>query len=461
MRGVSRIITLLFVGAVCGAAQAADTVDFRTPGAISYRQAKVLVEVEGKLKLNAEGKELKHLPLKASGELQYVERVLPAAKSSSAVRLVREYQTAKADIRLHESELKNELRSDRKLICVETDGKKSTVFSPSGPLTREELDLVTVPGGGLLLDTVLPPRQLKTGEQWTLEDAAVSRLLGLDSVSQHDFAGTLSSVKDNVAILSLAGKVTGSIGGVSSDFEIKGKLNFDVKQRTITWLTLAYKENRAISHSQPGFEVLTTVRMVVAPTQPFAPLNDKSLAGLALNATESQTLVELKSDSAGYEVIHDRRWSVMLERPDLTVLRFVDQGDLIAQCNITNPPALPKGEQLSMEGFQEDVKRVLGKNFEEMVEATEEVGDNALRVLRVVVAGKAGELSIQWTYYHLSDEHGRRVSFVFTIESNLLEKFAQVDRELIGNFRFIELKQPTLAETKSASAPSADGEKVR
>ena len=138
---------------------------------------------------------------------------------------------------------------------------------------------------------------------------------------------------------------------------------------------------------------MTTLRMVVAPTQPSAALSDKSLAGLPLDATASQTLIELKSDSAAYELIHDRRWSVMLERPDLTVLRFVDHGDLIAQCNIASPPALPKGEQLSMAGFQEDVKRVLGKNFEEMVEATEEVGDNALRVLRVVVAGKIGELT--------------------------------------------------------------------
>jgi hypothetical protein len=442
-------------------AAGAETVDFRSPAAISYRQAKVLVEVEGKLKLNGEGQELKHLPLKASGELQYVERAISAGKQSPSVRLVREYRTAKADIRLHESELKNELRPDRQLICVQADPKSTTIFSPRGTLTREELDLVTVPGGGLLLDGLLPQRQLKTDENWPLEDGAVVRLLGLEAVSQHDLMGTLSAVKEGVAIISLAGKVTGAIGGVSSDIELKGKLNYDLKQKTITWLTLAYKENRAIGHSQPGFEVLTTLRMVVTPTQPVAALSDKALAGLPLDATASQTLIELKSESAGYELVHDRRWSVMLERPDLTVLRFVDQSDLVAQCNITSPPALPKGEQLSMAGFQEDVKRVLGKNFEEMVEATEETGDNGLRVLRVVVAGKVGELTIQWTYYHLSDEAGRRASFVFTIESSLMEKYAQIDRELMGNFRFIELKQPTPAGATSAVSATEAGEKVR
>ena len=312
-----------------------------------------------------------------------------------------------------------------------------------------------------MLDSLLPPRQVKTGEQWTIDDQTVVRLIGLEAVSEQDLAATLNSVKDNVAIISLAGKITGAIGGVASDIELKGKLNYDLKQRTVTWLTLAYKENRAIGHSQPGFEVLTTLRMVVAPAQPAASLSDKSLAGLSLDNTTSQTLIELKSESAGYDLVHDRRWSVMLDRPDLTVLRFVDHGDLVAQCNITNPPALPKGEQLSMEGFQEDVKRVLGKNFEEMVEATEETGDNGLRVLRVVVVGKVGELTIQWTYYHLSDDQGRRASFVFTLESNLLEKYAQIDRQLLANFRFTETKQPTPADTKSALAPSTDSPKLR
>jgi hypothetical protein len=427
-------------------APAADPIDFTKRVAVEYRQARLLVEVEGKLKLNGDSKEVKHVPLKASGELLYFERVLPGTKKEAAPRLIRNYQSAQAKIRLHESEITNELRPERRLIGVQLSGEGSTFFSPSGPLTREELELVSVPGGGLVLDSLLPDRAVKIGDNWPLSDINVARLLDLDSVSQHDVTGTLDSAKENVAIISLAGKVTGSIDGVSSDVELKGKLNYDLKQRTITWLTLAYKENRAIGHSQPGFEVMTTVRMVAAPTQPVAALSDKALANLPLEASGGQTLVEMESDSGGFHLTHDRRWTVILERPDLTVLRLVDRGDLVSQCNISPLPVLAKGEQLSMEGFQTEVKRVLGKNFEEMVEATEEVSESGLRILRVVVAGKAGELPIQWTYYHVSDEAGHRASLVFTIESNLLERFASVDRELIANFEFVEGKQPTPAE---------------
>jgi hypothetical protein len=427
----------------------------------NYRESKVVVEVEGKLKLNADGQDVKHLPLKVNGELHYVERVLSQSKQWSEVRLVRSYQAAQAKIRLHESDLTSDLRPDRRLVVIESNASDSIQFSPSGPLTREELELIQVPASGLALEALLPQRATNIGSQWQLSESTVARLLNLEAISQQDITCTLDSAKENIAIISLAGKVTGAVGGVSSDIELKGKLNFDLKQRAITWLTLAFKENRAIGHAQPGYEVLATLRMVSATAKPVSELSDKALTGLPLKSNQGQTLVELNSDSGGFQLIHDRRWSVMLERPDLTVLRLVDRGDLIAQCNITPRPPLGKDQQLSMEGFQQDVKRVLGNNFEEMVEATEETTESGLRVLRVVVAGKVGDLDIQWTYYHLSDNQDHRASLVFTLESTALNRFAHIDLELIGNFRFLADKNPTPAADDSPDPPTRQSSPTR
>src|SRR3954468_17469401 len=90
-------------------AMAVEPIDFTMRAAAEYRQAKLLVEVEGKLKLNGDGKEVKHVPLKATGELHYFERLLPVAKTGAATRIVRDYQSAQAKIRLHESDIANEL----------------------------------------------------------------------------------------------------------------------------------------------------------------------------------------------------------------------------------------------------------------------------------------------------------------------------------------------------------------
>jgi len=433
---------LVFSGVTYGAS---DLVDLRPPPqAGGFRQVRVVVEVEGKLKLNSDGKDVQHLPLKVAAELNYVERVFAQSRQWTDVRLIRSYQSAQAKLKLRDAEMTSALRPERRLIVVESNAKSAQLFSPEGPLTREELDLVDTTASGLALESLLPPRIVKIGSTWQLSDHTVARLLGLEAVNKQDCVATLDSAKDNLAVISLAGKVAGAAGGVSSEVELKGKLNFDLKQRAVTWLTLACRENRDIGHAQPGFETLTTFRLVSAPVRPAAELSDKALAGLPLASTSSTTLLDLTSESARYQLVHDRRWEVIFERPDATILRLVDHGDLIGQCNLSPLPPLGKGEQLSLEGFQDDVKRALGKNLEQVVSGGEEA-ENGIRILRVVVAGKTGDLPIQWTYYHLSDDHGRRAALVFTIESNLVERYPQIDRELIDGFRFLDEKQPTPA----------------
>jgi hypothetical protein len=183
---------------------------------------------------------------------------------------------------------------------------------------------------------------------------------------------------------------------------------------------------------------------------------------LPLKAGASEALLDLTSESAGFQLAHDRRWQVMTEQHDVTVLRLIDRGDLIAQCNISPLPALGKGEQLTLEGFQDDVKRTLGKNFGQIIQASEELSDGGIRVLRVAVTGTAGDLPIQWTYHHLSDDHGHRAAIVFTIEATLVERFAKIDRELVGGFGFLADKQPTPAAASGERAvqkPAATAER--
>jgi hypothetical protein len=305
----------------------------------------------------------------------------------------------------------------------------------------------------------LPNRNLTIGGEWKLDDAVVSRLLNLEAITEQSLALSLDSVKENVAICSVEGKVAGAVGGVSSDIELKGKLNFDLGRRAVTWLALGIKESRAIGHAQPGFDVTTKLRMVAAPCQAAVEVADKSLAGLTTTADHGRTLLEYTADDAGFALTHDRRWHVMVDRHDLTVLRFVDRGDLIGQCNISPRPPLGKDQELTLEGFQHEVKTALGQNFGQVVEAAQEAGSGNITIQRVVVSGTAGELPIQWTYYHLFDQTGRRAALVFTIEGKLLERFGQIDRELIGGFAFQAGKQPTPAaknpEERSVQAPAA------
>ena len=64
-RAICGLVTFAWLHALAPAGRATDVVDLHpATQAGGYRQAKVVVEVEGKLKLNADGEEVKHLPLK-------------------------------------------------------------------------------------------------------------------------------------------------------------------------------------------------------------------------------------------------------------------------------------------------------------------------------------------------------------------------------------------------------------
>jgi hypothetical protein len=434
-------------------ATADETADLRPAASqATLRQVRAVVEIDGQLKLNPDGQKLQHLPLKAQADLQYAERQLGRAGDAATWRAARAYKTAAATIKLRNTELKHTLRPERRTIVVDASVEGVSLFSPLGPLTREELELIEVPAGGIALEALLPGRTVKKNETWTLADELVARLLGLDAVSQQDLKCSLQSIDGDIAVVSLDGTVAGAVGGVSSDIELKGKLNFDLHKKLVTWLTLAYHENRAIGHAQPGFEVLTKLRMVAAPADGVAELSDASLAGLPLTAGSGQTLIDLTSDSAGFQLAHDHRWRVMLERHDATVLRFIDRGDLVGQCNLSPLPPLAEGHQLTNEGFQGDVKQALGKTFGQIVESSEEVSPDGIRILRVVASGAVGELPIQWTYYHLCDDHGHRAAIVFTMESSLVERYPQIDRELVAGFRFLPDRTPKTAQGRNEEA---------
>lgn len=451
------LVALGFLGAPAVDATASEVDLTARPKANQTQQVATVIEVRGDLTFNTDGQKVRRVPMEARAELRYGERFLAADKSGPAQRTLRHYSTAAADMRIQASEIHQSLRDERQLIV--SDGRETaTLFSPSGPLTREELELIDTPGSSACLDLLLPGKPIATGGKWSLTDGAVTRLLGLEAVGQQDVTATLTKIEDGLAVIDLAGKVTGAVGGVSTEIDLQGKANFHLARQTISWLVLQYQEKRAVGHAQPGYDATIRVRVQTEPSADAGELSDAAVAKLKPNTDSSQTWLEFKAEKAGVEFFQDRRWRVMVDRFDTVILRLVDRGDLIAQCNITRLPSLPKGEHLSLSTFQKDVEQTLGKNLGQIVEAAQSETDQGLRILRITVAGTASELPIQWTYYHASDDAGNRASLVFTMEAKLVERFAHVDRELIES---LKLSPSALDEDKAPRPASSEPKSAR
>ncbi len=419
------------------ARQAVDLTPHLVAGDI--QQVKIVFELDGTLSMKSEAKSPVKLPVRVKAQLRYDEKVLQVAtgKKPLAATTVRHYETAKANIKFRDTTVAHQLREERLIIGASAESAEDVVlFSPLGPLTRDELDLIDVPANSAIVDGLLPYRTVSVGESWKVESDLLPAILGVDAISRQDIKCTLKRIDGNLAVIHAQGSVSAATDGVATEFTLAAKFSFDRSRRRVSWFAMSLKENRSMGHAQPGISATVRLQMALTKRSSATALHADILADLNLQADESSRLIEFASPSNGFELLVDRKWHEMLDRQDVSVLRMVDRGDLIAQCNISALPPMEDGVPFTLVDFQQDVQKVLDKDFGEFITATEEVNESGLHVMRVVANGNTSGLAINWVYYHITNDQGRRVSCVFTYESDLADRFGAVDRSVISSFRF-------------------------
>ncbi len=453
------VLTSIGVLPVARAAIGDDKFDLRTPDySEAIRDVQVVIEVTGDLKLNADGKQVNRLPLRVSGRSRYDERTRHPQSGDGSKRDVRFYHDAQATIAIDENRIEMGLSDDRKLIVADASATKLTLFSPLGPLTRDELELIQTQGSSSLLDRLAPASPVALYAEWSHDARDLAPLLGLDAIHQTDVKSTLRQVEGDVAIIDMSGQVSGAIDGVASDITLKAKYNINLQSHRVTWLAMSMREDRAIGHATPGFDVTARVRVEINEKPTSDELSEAILNQLPLELNAGSTQLRLESRLGGFGLLHARDWQMMVDRHDVTILRMIDQGVLIAQCNISSLPDLASGKRVQLPEFQADIEKALGKSFGQFVEASQQRSDRGHRVLRAVVSGLASELPIQWIYYHISDDDGRQTALVFAMDAKIVEKFAGADQSIVDTFEFVDRAQ--LIPTAARAAESA-GERNR
>jgi hypothetical protein len=443
-----------FLAVSSASVYAEDTYDLSSrPDVGDLQQVQAVLEVKGELSLNADGSQVRRLPLVVQGRVAYHERLLETGIEDVpwAARSVRHYSQAAADMEIGKGKISPKLGDECRTVVAEVGERGASLVSPLGPMKREDLDLIDIQGNSLLLSSVLPEAPVRIGDSWHVDKDPLALLVGLDVVTQSDVRCTLTEVEDQVAVIDLEGAVYGAIGGVASEIAIKAKCNYDLDRHRVTWLAANLKEKRAIGHAEPGLDVTARLRVATESLARSEHLGDKQLRDLSLDPHSGARLLVYESRRGNFRMIHDRRWRSMLDRHDLSVFRLVDRGDLIAQCNVSELADSEPGKHMALESFQEEVQRSLADSFGQIVEASQFETAEGTRVLRVQASGSVSEIPVVWIYYHVSSDDGRRAALAFTLEADLLERFAECDRTMVETFQFTPRPEPT---EKEPSAPA-------
>ncbi len=427
----------------------------------AFTRVKVSMKVGGDLFLQSQKKsapDMRPLPMSAEAELTYDEKVTQIGEAARAIRF---YQQAEAKFKMEKGGETPRLADSRRLIAVQAGLQGVNFLSPNGPLTREELDLIDLPANSLLLGRLLPTNEVRVGDHWKHSDELLARLLGLDVISQSTAESTLASVAEGIARVSMQGGAQGAVDGVTAKLEFKAKYEVDLEAHRIVYFALLIKDKRPPGQVNPGLDVVAKLVMELAPLESSDELTEEQVSRQPDFESRESTLLVFRPVHGGYELPYERRWYVTGAERDLAILRLMDRGELIAQCNISPLPAATKSADghMTLEQYQDQVKAALGERFGRFFSASEsERPDKQGKLFCVVAEGEQAALQLRWIYYLITAPDGERVSVAFTLEEKLAVQFGAADAELVANLRMLEAEasepRPAALQAVRESAPA-------
>lgn len=429
--------------AVCSASIAAEgRVDLREDAADPRAFAvSSHLQVDGNMQAAAGGGKAVNLKLKVNAQLGYAERRLSGTgRDAQAFRSLRQYDKVTAEISVGDQLSYPRLRDGVRLMVAHGQREGVQLFSPSGPLTYEELELLRAPGDSLALLALLPGEPVEKGDEWKPADWVLQLLSGLEAVEKSALTCKLDSITGDMARVGLKGEISGATLGAAANIKVDGHFLFDTRQKHLSHFELTQTEKRSVGAVSPGLEV--TAKLIV--DRQFAPVGNKltglDISKLPLDPNDANQLLTFEGPEWNVRFYYDRRWHVFHQTSRVAVLRFVDKGNLIAQCNINPIASTEPGKHVSGEQFQLEVQQALGKNFQKIAQAEQIDTRDGRWVYRVTAVGETTLGPTEWIYYLVAAPDGRQMVFVFIIEPKLVPALGNQDLSLVGGLEFLPAK---------------------
>lgn len=457
-------LALIVVSAISAPLQAESPIELVPriqPG--DTTQVTVELEMGGRLQVRTEDPEKgtlgdsRELPMSVAGTLRYDERCLkPATEEADkkfSARAVRYYDQADATLKVDDGGQQPQLPDDRRLIVVERADQRTTMYCPVGPLTRQQLDLIDVAGDSLLVNNLLPTEAVGEGDNWKQDADLMAALLTLDSVASCEVESVLEQFNKDFAKVRLAGTVEGTIDGAATEMEVRAVYLFDRQQGRITRINWAVKEKRAIGGATPGSEGIAKLRVRLEPIDESAHLTAEVVSGLPAAGESPPDDLVYQAPQQGFRIRHDDRWFVTGEERETVTLGRVDRTGLVAQASITLLPPKSADNQTTLEEFQQDITRSLGKLYGQLISSRQWTTSRGLHAIEAVVEGKVEDIPVEWHYYLIaSPEGGHRVTVAVTIEGEQVKRLGDADRKLVDSLELTPIEHSMV----KPAAPSAD-----
>ena len=410
------------------------------------------VDVTGSLQTALREGKAVQLALDVKASLVFSSRPLPGAgRDARALRALRQYEKAVSTIKVDDGTTSVRLRDSRHTIVAEGQRHGIDFYSPGRALEHSEWELLRMPGDIQAILPLLPPKEVSIGETWQPDSWVVQCLTGTEAVLKSSLDCKLESVNGPIARIGFSGSVEGATDGAQTEITLKGHVLFDVKQKLVTVVELEQHEKRSVGAVSPGMDVTARVAVVRRLLDKTDGPAVAAAATVPLDPPETELHFEFRSPW-NLQFHYDRNWHLFHQSAQVAVLRLLEKGSLIAQCNISRIPQTTPGNHTPEDQFQADIRQSLGERLTQITRAEQiKTGDDRY-LYRVTAEGTANKIDMVWIFYLCAAPDGRQVSFVFAVEKKLLEQLDNRDLGMVSNLQFTRTVGPQPA---AASRPEA------
>lgn len=439
----------LFASSVSFAAENID-IDLKFNRGDQHR-VQMQFEHEGKVIMQKDAErdeeEFRMLPMKTIAKLGYFQRFTGKGDDIQAIRF---YDQAKGKYEILKGETGSSLSDTNRLVVVRVKSqsdKRIQMASVAETLMQHELELLRNPLDPLSIASLVNKEDIDQDKSWQPTDDGLANFLSVDRVIRNDVKIRVKQVRGDSVVLHITGKLRAGVDDVSTDMEIAAIVK--IKQgrtQELSKIKMNLREIRQPGQVAPGYDGKSSISLEMKPDNSCEHLTNAAL----VKHTKGRVIEQrLQWQSPGLKIKYDPRWRVIASEPEAAIMRFVSGGDLLAQCNIVQLPARPANNPLTLEDYKKEVARIIAADeVATIVDAKEFKTEGSARALSVEVEGEEGGVAVSWIYYHLNDKDGRRLTFVFTLERDIINQFVPNDRKLVNGLFF-----GTRPVSRKASSP--------
>ena len=255
----------------------------------------------------------KQLALNGTSAIEFDERVL-TVKDRRVDKTIRVYQKMDFERTVGAQRQQSLLRPSVRRMVILRHNQYEVPFSPEGPLTWGEIDLVRTDVFTPALSGLLPAQAVKPGDRWQADTVALKELTDLDQITDGGLTCTFDALTTLVGRQQARVSFHGTIRGVGEDgtarHQLEGQLYFDLVSNHLSYLNVTGTHYLLDKNGQEQGHVQGTFVLTREPVTQARALSDADLRGISLEPSEDNTRLLFEQADLGVRFVYPRRWHV-------------------------------------------------------------------------------------------------------------------------------------------------------